>query len=217
MITRLRILLLLCISIVVLIAIAVLISPPLMKVRPLEDPGTPIDKALKKLDWGHIAFNTPPAIEYGETKTIHLLLSPTLSLDELEKRVTEGGPLEGYRIKIANKMEANLIGEAFEISHITPNVQPISIEEPTEWKWDIRPKRTGSQRLHLSLNAIVEVEAKELSRSIRVFDRTISVAVSSRQSAYWWAKDNWEILVGIAAVLGAVCTGIWAVMGRGRV
>lgn len=170
----------------------------------------PIDRALKKLDWGNIAFNTPERIGYGETKGIQLLLTTKLSRSALEKMVAEDGVVESDRIKISNSMAARLVGEAFEITPITPETQHVSTAQVTEWKWDIRPKRIGSQRLHLSINAFVVLSGNDVIRSVRTFDRTISVYVLSPGSAFVFAQDNWAMVAGGCAALVAILSAIYA-------
>jgi hypothetical protein len=160
-----------------------------------------LDSALRRMEWGNIAFNAPRSMGYGETIVIHLGLDPTKSLSELESSIQEAGEKEGARVQIAPRMEAHLTGEGFDITPVTPESQPVSMEGRTDWKWDIRPKRFGSQSLHLSLNALLKIDGESSTRTIETFDKDISVNIVLPTSLIAYPQDHWEIS---AAVGGAI-------------
>ena len=167
-------------------------------------PESALDEILQRLNWGNIAFNTPPTMGYGETRTIHLIVDPSRSIPELEESIAEAGPKEGARVQIAPRMQAQLTGDGFSITPITPDSQPVSNKGPTEWKWDIRPKGFGSQSLHLSLNALLKVEGESLPRSIKTFDKNIVVQVVWPATVIAYPQDHWQIFAGSVAALLAI-------------
>jgi hypothetical protein len=81
----------------------------------------------------------------------------------------------------------------------------VSRTEPTEWKWEVRPKQSGQQSLHLTLNAIVKFEDKERPRVVRTFDRVIQVDVAPGASYSRWILPA----IGLAAALGVLGLAIW--------
>jgi hypothetical protein len=168
------------------------------------------DHVLARLGRGNIAFNTPESMSYGETKTIQLLLDASKSGVELMQDLMEEGLRWHAEVRTSDEMEADLTGDAFEITRIPKTAsarQALSLREVTEWRWDIRAKRFSSQRLHLSLDAIVKINGKELApRHIRVFDKDIEVRVTDLHSAALLAEDNWQ-------VTAAISTGILGVIG----
>jgi len=165
-----------------------------------------LDQVLDRLGKGNIAFNTPESMAYGETKTIQLLLDITKSGHELEQEIIEEGLRVHAEVRVSEQMEAHLTGDAFEITPVTKSArQPVSSREATEWRWDVRAKRFSSQRLHLSLDAIIEINGKELSRGIRVFDRDIKVRVTGLHSAVLLLQDNWQLTTAVSSgILGAL-------------
>jgi len=176
---------------------------------PSREDNEKLDQILDRLRWGNIVFNAPESMAYGETKTIQLLLDASKSISELEGLIHEEGLRVSDRIRISDKMEAQLTGDAFEITQIAPltrpAIQPISRKQVTEWRWDIRAKRLSSQRLHLSLDVIFEFHGEQMQKSYRVFDRDIVVDVRGIHSAILLAEDNWQLTAAIStAVLAAL-------------
>lgn len=107
-----------------------------------------VDKALKSLVLGNIAFNTPEEIQWNNTAVIELLLSPSFSVDELKDKIQEAGEREGAEIRVADQMSAVLESSGFKIIELTKEIQAISFEEITDWKWEITPIKRGEQTLY---------------------------------------------------------------------
>lgn len=129
--------------------------------------------------FGSIAFNTPEELNVHERHVIQLLLDPSeIAPAELESKLSEPGAASSARIRIAENVEAILTGPAFEIRPITPEVQAISREEPTEWRWEVEPREEGTHRLFLTINALIPSAGGERRRAVRTFDRTIIVRVT---------------------------------------
>jgi hypothetical protein len=91
-------------------------------------------------------------------------------------------------------MEAHLSSLGFKIEAITPKVQAVSEQSITEWKWEIEATRSGIQRLHLTLSALLNVEGEKMPRAIQIFERTIKVWVTLPQKLYEVVADNWQWL-----------------------
>ena len=152
------------------------------------------DLFFDKFNPGNIAFGAPQQMGYGETKQAAVLLSKAKSISELEQGLRETGIVRGHTIKVADVMEAHLSGNAFEILSVTPDVQPISGRDTTEWKWDIKPKDFGNLPLHLSVNAKLLVDGQERTRAIRTFDETVFVKITWPLSAIIFVRNNWQWL-----------------------
>jgi hypothetical protein len=164
--------------------------------RPTADPERPIplriDAIVNNMDWGNIAFNAPERMRLDSPSTIHLVLSPQTSIEELKAKVAAAGEREGARIRISELMEAHLSGAEFKISPINPETQAVSQNEITEWKWEVVPIRGGRHNLYLTLTAIIEIGERVRPRRIRTFDKTIEVEVSGWRSAFVVFRENWE-------------------------
>jgi hypothetical protein len=109
--------------------------------------------------------------------TIQLLLSTRESIPRLQGQVEAPGPVEGAEVKVSSTVKASLTGSGFLIEPIAEEIQPVSGAENTEWQWEIIPKRTGVQRLRLTLSALITVEGTERQRFIETFSRDIEVRV----------------------------------------
>lgn len=156
-----------------------------------------IDEYLARMDVGQLAFNAPETMRLGETTQIRLVLSPTMSIEQIKEQLRElPGILQGAEIKIAPEMEAVLTGQHFSITAITPAAQLVSRELPTEWRWEVSPTTAGAHRLHLALNAII----LDGPRMLRTFDRTIEVDVSIGQQISGFVGEHWQWLWATAIV-----------------
>ncbi|MEA5522896.1 hypothetical protein [Limnoraphis robusta] len=165
-----------------------------------------VDDIVKKLEWGNIAFNTPQKIKLNEPTIIELVLSPTQSIEELQSSLESQEQVESAEIRISNQMEARLSGTGFKIEALIEEKQLISSGK-TQWKWEVTPTKSGSQNLHLTLYAIIEVSGKEEKYRIETFKKTIEVEVSVGQHASTFVADNWQWLW--ASILVPTAPFIW--------
>lgn len=153
-----------------------------------------VDDILKEMDWGNIAFNTPSKMSLRDTATIQLVLSLAHEVDELSRMITAKGEKDNARIKVSDRMEADLTGFDFEIIRITPQEQAISHVDATSWSWRVRPKNTGLHPLHLTLTAKFDLNGTQTQKSIRTFERTITVEVTTTEMMTDFVADNWHWL-----------------------
>jgi hypothetical protein len=177
--------------------------------QPDPDRFAEVDEELGRLVTGHVAFNTPDAMRFGETRTLALVASPELDpltlSKELRTRIGGTDPIASDTLQIAPVMEAQLEGAlAFAITPLTPLRQPVSRASPTEWRWSVRANETGTHALHLTINAVITVAGEAYPRSIDVFDRTIRVDISSSQRIAMFLENNWQWILGTIAIPLAV-------------
>ena len=153
-----------------------------------------IDQIIASLPRANAAFNAPTALALGESAVVQLRLSAQKSIRELKEEITALGEKEGANIKVSDRMEARLTGLGFEIEAVTPETQGVSGQDVTEWKWEIEPTERGTQRLHLTLTALIEVDGEASPRTVRTFERmlVVDVALSTRVSEF--VGDNWQWL-----------------------
>jgi hypothetical protein len=48
-----------------------------------------VDESLRELDWGNIAFNAPARMRYAQQQAVELLLSPSLSVADLQAQLQQ--------------------------------------------------------------------------------------------------------------------------------
>ena len=114
--------------------------------------------------------------------------------------IQEPDEREHYTVRIADQMEARLTGEAFDITPITTEAQGMNLQGITEWKWDIRPKKIGPQRLHLTLDAKLRLFGRDVTHNIRTFDHTMDVKVVWPQSALFFWQNYWQWICTTIAI-----------------
>ena len=166
-----------------------------------------IDQQLKKMDWSNIAFNTPKKLHYKNPKVINLVMNSSLNVNELKQLIGNAGPVESERIKISECMQAKLNGTNFIINSITPDIQPVSRKETTEWKWEVIPTKHGLQHLYLVINAVVHVDGNEYPRTVKTFSRDIEIYVTGVDYAFIFIGENWEWLILFLCISSGVYFG----------
>jgi hypothetical protein len=185
---------------------------PEQQVEPYPPPPPPSsvtlsDKVIGELEWGKIAFNAPSAMRFGEAQQLELLLSPALSVEQLQAQLVQKAGVEAASVRIANRMAAQLEGDGgFTITSASPKEQAITTDQTTRWVWAVTPTRSGSRRLYLTLSALVDVAGQNTPLVVRSFDRTIVVAITIPQRIAGFVRGNWQwlwatILVPVAGYL----------------
>ena len=148
-----------------------------------------VDAILNSLKSGDVVFDSPTHLFIEETKIIEVtLVPPGLPVPELREGEVVAEAL------ISNRMQATLTGQGFLIEALTPEVQAVSERTPTMWRWQVTPTKTGTQSLHLSLLAIIEVEGDDTPFVVRTFSRDIEVNITIQQKVFGFLGNNWKWL-----------------------
>jgi hypothetical protein len=196
-------------------------SPPTPGVRP---PGVPpgggdggeeppsVDELLSELEPASAAFDSPTSMKLGDSTEVELLVSRELTVEELQEELEGLGELSGETVRVSDTMEAQLAGVGFAVQQLTPAVQLVPGEGSTRWKWAVEATESGTQRLHLTLSAIVDQDGKDRQYTIRTFARTLDVDVTIRDRLSGFLEANWQWLWAalLVPVLG------WAAQQRRR-
>ena len=162
-----------------------------------------IDRILKGLDLGNIAFNVPRRMKAQDAAVIELYLGLETPTEELKQRIEAAGEREGARIRVSDRMEARLSGSNFAITSVTPEVQAVTREEVSQWKWEVKPQSEGRQHLHLTVSVLLTVEGSPTPRAIRTFDRHIDIETTWVESTIAFFDENWQWLWAAILVPGA--------------
>jgi hypothetical protein len=165
-----------------------------------------IDEAIRRMEKANIAFNAPTALNRDATVMIHLLLGMNQGTGALYELVEGKGETKTAIVPVTQIMQAHLSGPNFQVTPITPEEQPVSRHEKTEWKWNVRPTAVGEQALNLALNAVVTAGGNERKMTVRTFDHVILVEVTAGQQLTDFFSGNWQWLWAAFAVpiVGAV-------------
>jgi hypothetical protein len=130
----------------------------------------------------------------GESTEIQLLLSPRHTIRELKSKLRGLGERRGAIVKFSDRMEAHLTGTHFKIEAIRPEDQLVDPARPTEWRWDVEPTKTGTQRLYLTLSAFVLVQDTERRYIVQTYDTELKINVTWPDRISDFFSHNWQWL-----------------------
>jgi hypothetical protein len=127
-----------------------------------------IDKHLKEMIKGNIAFSYPAEMEKDEVRVFKVKIGINKSQKELMEIIKAEGVSSGEKIvpdelKVSEIMVATLTGIGFKIDPPAPIEQPISETEPTSWEWQIQALKEGKQTLTLKLEAVFLINPESRS------------------------------------------------------
>jgi len=174
-----------------------------------ESPLTEVDRLLQQSMIGSLAYNAPNEMKLDETLPIELVISPSLSVDELKKQVNAPGTVvTSSDVKITDQMEAKIFSpdpNAFTIQALQEPRQLISELETTKWTWYVTANKSGKQKLSVVVYRVVEYQGEKLSRVVKEYESDIDVKVTPQsQSASLWA-----IGLGILLLGGIIAAWFW--------
>ena len=159
-----------------------------------------VDQSLRELNWGNIVFNVSETMRYEQPQAVELLLSPSLSVADLQAQLQQKAGAESAQVRISNRMEAQLTGRGFAIEALTPDLQAVTSQQATRWKWEVTPTEHGQQTLHLALSARLDVAGRDTPLVVRTFDREILVNITIPQRVSSFLEKNWQWLWAAVAV-----------------
>jgi hypothetical protein len=166
-----------------------------------------VDQSVRQLDWGNFAFNAPTSMRYAQPQVVELLLSPSLSVADLQAQLQQQVGAESARAQISNRMEAQLTGNGFEIEAQMPDLQAVTSQQTTRWTWKVTPTGHGPQTLHLTLSAHIDVAGRDAPLVVRTFDRDIQVNITIPQRVSGFIQKNWQWLW--AAIVVPIAGYLW--------
>jgi hypothetical protein len=153
-----------------------------------------VDAAVRALDWGNIVFSAPDTMPLDRPQTFELVLSPTLSFNDLGEQLGKASRSDRAAVHISPQMEATLKGEDFLIEALDPPVQTVASSPPTSWKWQVTPTKEGIQTLQLDLSAHIDVAGHDTPLVVKTFSRDIQVTVTMGSRFWHFVRTNWQWL-----------------------
>ena len=105
-------------------------------------------------------------------------------------------------------MEAQLTGTGFTIQAQRPDLQAVTSEQITRWKWEVTPTEQGRQTLHLTLAARIDVAGRDTPLVVRTFHREIQVEITVPQRVSGFVQNNWQWLW--ATLIVPVAGYVWS-------
>jgi hypothetical protein len=186
-----------------------------------------VDRILLSLEWGNLVFKIPRKLHLEKPTIVQVHLSTALRQDQLQALLERMGPslvsaalpeeghVEADVIRVSNRMDATLVGTAFEITPQSPGLQAMTSLQPSLWEWKVTPKQPGLQHLRLTIAAHVDVAGKESPLVLKTFEQTVDVEVTYMERVVGCARSNSGLLGGSGAVVSiVVALGSWIIWKR---
>ncbi len=194
----------------------------------------PIDKSMTKgigetpeiaigteVPW---VVNKPPKIYAESNVPIEVVLQPGKAQEFLSRILKNdvGNKFVGSVItggaEYTKRMRASLTGDKDEFEIIplpekSDGWQKIELDHPTRWAWNVTPKKTGKLMLYVT----IESDFGDGVRHSLPKPHEIEVEVSwvyVIHIGWQFIKENYDVLAGIFAALGAILT--WILKRRKR-
>ena len=133
-------------------------------------------------------------MRYAQPQPVELLLSPALSVADLQAKLHQKVGAESAHVHVSNSMEAQLTGTGFTIQALRPGLQAVTSQQITRWKWEVTPTEEGRHTLHLTLAARIDVAGRDRPLVIQTFHREIQVAITVPQRVSGFMQNNWQWL-----------------------
>jgi hypothetical protein len=145
---------------------------------------------------GTIAFNPNLRMTEQKPEDITVNIFPQAINSDLVAKLQEKGAVNVQQIRIGSKMALRLTGTNFEMISTPPEVQPISNTESNQWTWTVKPLRSGTQKLNLSVSVVIDdtKNGTQIHKEISVLARDITVEVDPAYNLSKFIGDNWQWL-----------------------
>lgn len=177
----------------------------------VEDQLTQVDSVLRKSAQASIAYNAPSEMRVEETVTVELLLNPNLSPADLKKEVSEPGTVRTSSVEITPLMKARLVPQdrsAFLIDARPDEehaIQVINPNETTKWSWNVTARKSGTQRMTISLSRLVKYDDQEYWREVGEYEAAIVVQVTPLS---WFKTSGWKWVIVLLVFMAVIVFGL---------
>jgi hypothetical protein len=175
-------------------------SPPAPAPPPLRSTLAELENIINsELESGVILYNPPERMRVDERVRVEVRISRAFS-DEIRQGLRGRGAPRVEELLVGTFMKVELKGDAFDITPIGSDIQPLLATGFAEWRWDVRPTVSGVHPLYLIVAAVHEGTTLPQAPP---FERRINVAVNP----IYWLKSNWEKLLGtLIGIVGLIET-----------
>ncbi|HMB22202.1 MAG: TIR domain-containing protein [Chloroflexota bacterium] len=177
----------------------------------VEDQLDQVDSILRKSAQASIAYNAPSEMRVEETVTVELLLNPNLSPADLKEEVSEPGTVRTSSVEITPLMKARLVPQdrsAFLIDARPDEehaIQVINPNETTKWSWNVTARKSGTQRMTISLSRLVKYDDQEYWREVGEYEAAIVVQVTPLS---WFKTSGWKWVVVLLVLMSVIVFGL---------
>lgn len=172
--------------------IAPVVRVPVRRAVPVSAAPVPIrvDAIAAQLKDATMVFDIPQFNNVRDSIRTQLTIDPTKTVDELLASAPSTSTVSA--VQVSKVLEVKLVAPDFKIIAATPDRQAVSEWEPTVWKWELSGATPGKHDVHLSINAIVTIDGDRAERSVRTFEKTITIEITPAQQLSDLIKQYWQ-------------------------
>jgi uncharacterized cupredoxin-like copper-binding protein len=155
-----------------------------------------IDRRFAELSPGEIVFTAPDKMRVAETSEVDLRIAAKNHSSGILDGLTEGVTSTAAQEHITPVMEAHLDGgSGLDIASVGKDSQSVAGGGFAEWRWNVTPKRSGSQRLTVSIIAhLTYPDGRDIPKTIRTMTRTVEVSANVGDSVKGFFASYWQWL-----------------------
>lgn len=153
-----------------------------------------VQKTEIKKEFGQIIYKIPDTMVVLKNYEIIIRISKGSNVN-IEKNIN--GKITKSEIRVESRMEVKLKDpeDNFEISEINKERQLIEEDEFTEWRFGVKPKKTGKCKLNLVVSIIVGEDTKEI-----IYKDIITVRSNPAIQVKSWWEENWKTMLELILI-----------------
>jgi len=155
-----------------------------------------IDRRFAELSPGEVVFTAPEKMRVADTSEVSLRIAAKNHAAGILEGLTEGVTATAEQEHITPVMEARLDGGAgVEVEALGKDAQSVAGGGFAEWRWNVTPKKSGSQRLTVSIIAhLTYPDGHDVPKTVRTLTRKVEVSANAGDSIKTFLASYWQWL-----------------------
>lgn len=155
-----------------------------------------IDRRFKELSPGEVVFTAPEQMRVADTYEVSLRIAAKDQNAGIMDDLPEGATSTMAQEHITPVMEARLSGGAgVDVQALGKDEQSVAGGGFAEWRWNVTPKRSGSQRLTVTIIAhLTYPNGRDIPKTLRTLTRKVEVSANVGDSIKTFLASYWQWL-----------------------
>lgn len=155
-----------------------------------------IDRRFKELSPGEVVFTAPEQMRVADTYEVSLRIAAKDQNAGILEDLPEGATSTMAQEHITPVMEARLSGGAgIDVQPLGKDEQSVAGGGFAEWRWNVTPKRAGSQRLTATIIAhLTYPNGRDIPKTLRTLTRKVEVSANAGDSIKTFLATYWQWL-----------------------
>lgn len=166
-----------------------------------------LNEVLNKLPKGVVYHNVPQEMQVGNTVTIKAGIAPKMTEKIQAGLKSKGSKLNISEVRYDNlgtKMDLIVDESAFKKLVIQDGAQFISDQTPGLWIWDVKPLKSGNQKITINATINLKVSTITHPQPVQLFEDTRNVKVNFIYSTREFIFTNWKEVIALVFGSGSL-------------